>query len=367
MTIFLKVCQELLPDYLRAISERSTAADQSLRNTVLSTIGFGRDLELSASKREILEELLAALKTLQDDVTDLNTCEALKRLIDTSREKARIASDSKKLNEGNFGPEMHSVVELLREVYATVDKLKMLDIKDSTDPSFTFYYYLALYDSKKVAEAHYESIVARLAKKTLLFTPSELSLDKEKLVKDAREECAKKLSWLNQSLPNLSECRYAIVLEMIHKVTVENQGLCRRHDPSITLGKQLELKIPVLGPSNGFLDECMKQAERTIEAAETARKASTRTTRPQIALVDTSAAAAAEEEEEEEESSDPAPTLPDPAKEHSLPIGAASRTSPPPIASVASVSLFPPAPPSSLEDAAEGTSKKGKQKVVRKK
>jgi hypothetical protein len=273
MTIFLKVCQELLPDYLRVISERSTAADQSLTNTMLSKIGFGRDLELSASKREILENLLKALQTFTDDTDDSRTYTALTTLVDSSRYQAREASDARKLNEGTFGPEMHSVVALLSEVYTTIDKLRLLNIKDSADPSFTFYYYLALYDTKKVADAHFESVVARMAKKTLLFTPSELSLEKGKIVQDAREECEKKLSWLNQALPNLSECQYVIVIEMIDKVILNNQELCRKHDPSITLGKQLEFKIPVLGPSHGFLNTCMQQAKSAIEAAELSRQA----------------------------------------------------------------------------------------------
>lgn len=260
MTIFLEIAKQFISEEIQKIRSDSLAADASPLNTVLTFFSYGRDIELSAEKRQLLDELMPRITTLTDGVDDEASHARMIILITEYRERAAVKSAERQYDEGVFGAAMQNVVNLLKGIYDKINKLDLLNIPHDDDPLNKFRYFASMYCVKKVVKAHRLNLWERLKEHPKVTDTRKFSNRKEDLVREVLNICNQEIDVLDMSHPLYAQSRTKRVLECIHKLIIKNQELCHA------------VKVPVVGmnlpgahPSYGFLEVCMNNAISAID------------------------------------------------------------------------------------------------------
>src|SRR4051812_40313128 len=115
MTIFLEIAKYFIINTLTEIRDNSILNDGGLGNFFLNKIGLGRDTELSKTKRELIDVLIADIRNFEDQENDELTFSRLNALIAQCRTEAKKRSDEKGYDEGALGPAMKILSDFLEQ------------------------------------------------------------------------------------------------------------------------------------------------------------------------------------------------------------------------------------------------------------
>ena len=271
MTIFLEIVKKFLQAEITKVSETSVEADAGVGNSVVSMFGYGRDAELSKTKRECALTLLVQLAKMDDKKNDLLSCEELKLLVGECKKTAKIASDSKNYNEGTFGPAMLTAINLVQNIYEKLAAVHLVDIQHNDDPFNEFRYHMAYYFAKKVADARDDSLYNIVKSNPKVTSSNLVAKEKEELIIAHLSLCEKDLKTLDIEHDHYEETHKARVLEWIDKLSRKNTAKCKEHTTELTvplvtfsfLGNA-KANLPSIGPDAGFLEECLKAAVKEI-------------------------------------------------------------------------------------------------------
>ena len=271
MTIFLEIVKKFLEAEITKVRDSSVEADAGLCNYFASTIGYGRDAELSGEKRGLAIKLLIDLANIKDKDKDVTSCEALKVLIDGFKLKAKEASEKKDYNEGTFGPAMLAACTLTDDIYKKLGSVKLLDIQHDDDPFNELRFQMANYFSQKVFDARSVSIINSLKSNPKVSSSNQVAKEKEALIIRSLLECQKDLQTLDIEHVDYAITRRKRVLQWIKTMREENIGVCKEHTSvvkiplvSFSIFGKADANIPTLGPDEGFLEEYLKQADEKI-------------------------------------------------------------------------------------------------------
>lgn len=272
MTIFLEIVKKFLQTEITKVSETSVEADAGLGNSVVSMFGYGRDTELSQTKRKCALNLLLELAQMKDKENDLLSCENLKGLVGECKRTAKLASDSKNYNEGTFGPAMLAAINLVQNIYEKLATVNLLDIQHDDDPFNEFRYHMAFYFAKKVDDARDDSYLSCVKSNPKITSSIQVAKEKEELIITQLSLCEKDLKTLDIEHPDYETTRRERVLEWVDKLSRKNTAKCKEHTTEITvpivtfsfLGKA-NANLPSIGPDAGFLEECLKLAVTSIK------------------------------------------------------------------------------------------------------
>lgn len=271
MTIFLEIVKKFLQTEITSVSETSVEADSGLGNSVVSLFGYGRDSELSKTKRECALTLLIELAKMKDKENDLLSCEQLKWLVGECKRTAKTASDLKNYNEGTFGPAMLAAINLVQNIYEKLAAVNLLDIQHDDDPFNEFRYQMAYYFAQKVSDARNVGIVNTVISNPRLTSTIQIAKEKEALIIHSLSECYKDLQTLDIEHQDYATTRKKRVLEMIKTMREENGAVCKEHSTEIGVPIQLSffskvnVNVGTLGPDAGFLEERLKAAVDAIK------------------------------------------------------------------------------------------------------
>ncbi len=258
MTIFLAVCKETLQREIRRLCTASKAADNSIKNKVLSFAGLGRDQELSNTKQQLANTTLwAQIMALEDQDTDKLTLDKLSQMIDECRRAAAQSAQQKGLGEGSFRDKMMRIQDLLKSFFEKLEQQKLLDISVDNDPLNVFRYYAAAYFAIKTEEAEHVTTLQRAAQNPAVSSAKKIADEKTQLIQTALDECIETLGTLNNRSPNYETVRKRLVLQQVHLLIQANRELC---DSS----PQMELGVWTVKASYGLLDALMSKAREDI-------------------------------------------------------------------------------------------------------
>lgn len=259
MSIFLEIAKRFISEELKKIQSESLAADESPVNTFLTFLSYGRDTQLSAEKRALIDELLPQIDGLEGN-TDENTYTQMVQLIQGCRTKAAAISAEKQYDEGVFGQAMQNVVNLLQGIHDKIKKLELLNIPHNDDPLHVFFYFASVYCVNKVVKFHQRNLWERLIEHPKVTDTRKFSSKKEGLVCDALRSCKQEIEVLDRRHDLYQQSRKKRVLEGIQNLMLKNQALCQ--DVKVPL---VGVNIPGAHPSYGYLEVCMKDAIDQID------------------------------------------------------------------------------------------------------
>ena len=271
MKIFLKIVKHFLVEEITAIHDRSVKEDAKLLNKAATFFGVGRDPGLAKSKRNLADDLVSRIKLFKELDTDRRTLKALKKLIQSY--KITGAQESKKKgykNEGNFGPSLLNVINLLQGLYDTLDERGLLDIEANDDPFNKFQYFAALYLCLKYMGTNNSSILQKLWSHPKISNSSQLTSDKEDYVELMLKKCSAALNALDTRLDEYQLNRKQCVLDCIATLLTGNINLCKSYGykgefpVSVSLVSTFVFRLPSINPATGLLKECMEAAVREI-------------------------------------------------------------------------------------------------------
>lgn len=267
MTIFLKIAKQFITEEIKKIQSDSLAADESSLNAVLTFFHYGRDTELSAEKRQLLDDLMPQIMALTEDINDETSLLRLTTFITDCRENAALKSAEKQYDEGVFGTAMQNVETLLKRVYEKIRKLGLLDTPQDEDPLNEFRYYAAMYCVKNVVKTHRLTLWESLIEHPKVTGVRAFSKQKEDLVVEILHVCNQQIKVLDINHDLYKVSRKERVLECIDKLRTRNRRLCDDPGTGVKL-PGVGLNLPGSHPSYGFLETCMENAIAAIDKKE---------------------------------------------------------------------------------------------------
>ena len=283
MTIFLEIAKQCLSNEITQILDASLNADQSYMNGAFSFLGYGRNTDLSAAKRQLLVELSKQIQSLSDEEkTDEHLWTQLNTLIKDCRQTAATKSAELHYGEGSVGPALNGLRSMLEAIFDKLGALRLLDTPHDADPLNGFLYYIAHYCSNKIIRAHKTTDLGRLSEDPNISVTRQLMAEKEALIVERVCECKNRLADLNEYRPHYQQARITLVLDEIGKLQRENLSLYARHGVKPGMPMRLGIfgvaALPSTQPAGGTLDEAMRQATaeitRNLEILESTAKAS---------------------------------------------------------------------------------------------
>jgi hypothetical protein len=272
-TIYLEMAKKFLTDQIIEIRNAAIIADGGAVNCALSWVGLGRDKDVSKAKQKLADELVAEIKGLVDKNNDLETCRALKALIDKCKADAAAISSEAGYNEGSFGPGMTRVRALNKMLYKNLESLEMLEIPYNKDPFNIYLYHIADYFSRKVLKSTKElTFMERLIANPKITSAALVSTEKKKLIIANLANCKDKLLADSVASPEYPAGRRDWVLAFIHALSTGNSDVSNKHtyfagvSLSLAFFTKMTLSTSTVGHGVATLHECLLAAFQEVKS-----------------------------------------------------------------------------------------------------
>ena len=141
MTIFLEVAKKIIIDKATAITTASRDADLSTFNYARNMVGQGRNTELSAEKRLLIDRLLPKIRELVDGEDDGVTLHGLKELITNCLKEVAEASLKREHTRGDTERGLESLEALVQIIFDKLHSLHLLEVLHDETPLNSFRHY----------------------------------------------------------------------------------------------------------------------------------------------------------------------------------------------------------------------------------
>jgi hypothetical protein len=273
MTIFLKVCKELIDRVLTKSIEDSIAADQ---------YSFYRKKALSEKQRSTtrdLQKIVDEFLTQEDDKHNVTGLQGILSIVDTEIENYRKTFKEARGHLNNALTHIHSGLDRFYYKLLYLEDIKLLEVPEDEADSFNILCSYALYYlGEHIICPPEEGAIQKTCKavSTLVFDSSSIEIrdQKEKCLISHLIECKKKIDGLDRTGEKYQELRKTHVIDTINAILKENNDICEDSKPistfSIQLNVFLNAKVPApkMKPSRGRLDVAMNNAlDRIKEVA----------------------------------------------------------------------------------------------------
>ncbi len=238
MTIFRKIAEEFILDAIKKIQNTSISYDNGTLNRARAwALSKGRDLELSASKRMRLEQLITDIQALEPS-EDSATKDNLLALITKCKQDLLDICTAKKHHTGSTEIAVTDVHAFITAAYEKICvDLKLIDT-DAVDNTIT---QLKYYCAKACGRSVYEQCIIKSSQPVLL-TP-----EKEKIIQNTLEFSTAIDKTINVAKKNTQESSLT-----------NEQGIQLMVDRAEYI--QREVKKIDHHPSNDYVIEYMNQA-----------------------------------------------------------------------------------------------------------
>ncbi|KTD38396.1 hypothetical protein [Legionella oakridgensis] len=253
MTLFLEIAKHVLQTEIIHLRDASLTADASLVNTVLTAAGAGRDVGLSGTKRELLDILSAKIRSMADGDNDEKSLYQLKKLLAICRADAEKKSDEQGYDEGDLGPGLLNLENLVQKIYDKMVALRFHDLPRDADPLNSFRYFVAMHQAQKAVEQFKAGRLERLASHPQLTNVRALAAAKKTLIHKHLHDCIADLETLDKLHPRYQQTKCERVLEWISKLRKANEVLCREYTRLL------------FRPGPGLLDNLMLDATEEVK------------------------------------------------------------------------------------------------------
>lgn len=270
MTIFFDLARFFLIQRITEIHNKSSAADNSLRNTLVSRASLGllgRNTSLSQIKRNLAKDLISELKQIEGENNDTINLQLFKKFIEDYRKKAEKESKNKNCLPGHFESAMGENLSFLTAFFEKSQLLNIINIPKDKDPLHIFYYFALFYFGLKLNKL---TIFEQIARNPRITTCSQLSTEKAECLVKHVEECRMDLETIRTDLPNYDQVRKIRVLECLNKLRRENEQLCENHKKFINIPVRVgglstvEITLPAMKPELGDLGKIIEKARTEI-------------------------------------------------------------------------------------------------------
>lgn len=268
MTIFLDLAKSIIQGKLMSIIEKSTKADAGLINRGLSLFYLGRDTKLSRKKRELAQNLASKILYFVEGETDAESYAKLVSLIEACKEEARKKSSKKGYDEGDFGPKITRLLQLLQKIYVKFEEAGILNVPNDGDPFNIFRFHAGRYIVQKLQDQ--KGIIHTITHNPKLTAWAKLTEEKSNLLLKKLRECERDLDGLDTSHEEYNLNRRKCVFHCLSDLLYENTALCTEYGSSVKVPvtfsfiASLSVAIPTLAPENGFLETCVSDAKAAI-------------------------------------------------------------------------------------------------------
>ena len=258
MTIFLDVAKIIIRDKIKAIQTASKESDASIFQTTLMRAQLGRDLGVSAAKRERLDSLSTQIASISDQTNDADTLTLLKQMVQDSLITVKEVASAAGYLRGNTESELERLCTILDTIYRALGILDICNIHRDTDPLNIFRYYAAIYFARKIVINESPTTVDVIKAHVKILSTTPFFSAQENLVITTLKECTRDVSALSSSHEGYTLSKKQFVLASIETLRRANERLI-----SATLGRA-SFFATVLSPDDGILLECMDHAQLKI-------------------------------------------------------------------------------------------------------
>lgn len=274
MTIFFEVFRHFLIERITQIRDRSSTADHSLGNNILSTMSFGhfgRDRHLSQIKRNLADQLILEIRAIDGEEKDDDNLDCFNTLITSYKEKAAEESKKRGYPEGEFGAAMDDNLVFLNKICKKMRRLNLLDIPHDDDPLHIFYFRAALYFGEKLNDLAKQQPLEKLIQHPRLTAFAKLTEAKSELLIKTLQTCTHDLETLDMSHPDYKETRKARVLESLNKLEQGNKQLCKEFSKfakipiTVAWFSTFTTKFPAIIPDDGLLGDCVEGTKKDLK------------------------------------------------------------------------------------------------------
>jgi hypothetical protein len=268
MSIFLELVKEVTKKKLDAYIVQSEMLDKDWTQ-------IGRNLELSAKKREIAQKLQAEIAAFQSDADDVSTQVALNKIFMQHKTFSLQANVGLGGSEGELEDSINYLQEWQERLLVKLGENALVNIVRDAHPLFVFRYHMAVYLSQKIqdtldeAKAMYSRMVTAVKVITGL---ASVPVEKELVIREQLDQCQKALA--EDVKEDNPEAVKRCVLRALEAVAGGNMGVVESHAASASISIPLgylgnyTLFPGVKGqPRPGFLSECVKKARAEIGPA----------------------------------------------------------------------------------------------------
>lgn len=271
MTIFLEIAQHFLQQQARTIVKASEEADRSMTNTVAGFFSMGRDLDLSAEKRALMDGVLRGIATQTDGETDAATLANFCQSLATTREAISKKSRERGYPEGHVEAGLFSMERLLHTIYAKLMSLGLHDKPHDTNPLNIFRYFAALYCSQKIVDDLNADIWSRFKAHPNISSLRLIADQKEVLLTECLQSCTKELEAFDAEHESYGLAAEAHVLGSIAQLQRDNTALCEAGALKVSPLAFVDIELKAFQPREGFLKECLQNAVDGIMENSTSR------------------------------------------------------------------------------------------------
>lgn len=287
MTIFLECVKFYLNKGVKKIRNTSVSADKSLTNMLLSSVGMGRNKKLSTFKQDLSDAIIKSIDELKDADSDKQTLAKLQKILTDAKDWAADEAQKANYNEGNFGPQIEKISNLLKDMYKKLGDVQLLDKPNDQSALSIFRYYAAAYYLGKTYDATRTNFFTEIKKNPQITNQTKLTVEKDKILLDALLSCEVEIKEQDELakapddnsveverkayLLKLENSKKRRVLDCLEKLWHANEELCKKYTVSITIPFQVhtiasvDLQLGKLKPKAGNLEECIAYAVVRIE------------------------------------------------------------------------------------------------------
>ena len=278
MTIFVEIGKQFLRQELTNARNNSVKADSSVYNSALGLFGFQRDTELSAGKRDCLDNLRQALYDFNTDGSDQIALEQFKTLLTAHRTIIEKQAAAKHLGEGATGSALLNAIAFIQSIYDKFAELNFLNAPKSNHPFSIFLYYTAHYFATKLCYKQNLGLLQGAAEQPQISNFRARAQERERLISEAITSCKTDLEGLNKKHPDYSMAVTRQVNAHIARLKLADGELCKKYGLLLNTTTTLLHWVGVTERDDMLLSTFMDNALSNIQALTTKREAGTEPT-----------------------------------------------------------------------------------------